>query len=282
MQSEFLSLVKGTKSLILTVLAEGASGSKRACPTIPEVVDIEKIIGNNPTTFFSSVGKYFSQEACAKILDETKGQSENPKWREHRKGRLTASAFKNACSYSGDNINNSTVKSCLGEYADFSNAATVYGQQKEKSVRTMYAKNHGQQHSHVRIFDTGLHVNPKFAHLGASPDALVDCQECGQGCIEIKCPYTCREMVMSEACLTKAVPCTYNEDGSLTISKKSSWYYQVQGEMMVTERKYCDLLIHTNKDTICKRIQYDEAFCIDMVKKLTIFYIQFIVPRLFQ
>ena len=93
-------------------------------------------------------------------------------------------------------INNSTVKSCLGGYADFSNAATMYGQQKEKSVRTKYAKNHWQQHSHNRIFDTGLHVNPKFALLRASPDGLVDCQECGQGCIEIKCPYTSREMIM--------------------------------------------------------------------------------------
>ena len=39
------------------------------------------------------------------------------------------------------------------------------------------------------IGDSGLVLNPKWPHLGASPDGIVQCECCGRGMIEIKCPF---------------------------------------------------------------------------------------------
>jgi len=35
----------------------------------------------------------------------------------------------------------------------------------------------------------GLFVNTDFPHLGASPDGLIPCKCCGEGLLQIKCPY---------------------------------------------------------------------------------------------
>ena len=34
-----------------------------------------------------------------------------------------------------------------------------------------------------------LQVSPKYPHLGASPDGLLTCTCCGDGLLEMKCPY---------------------------------------------------------------------------------------------
>ena len=47
-------------------------------------------------------------------------------------------------------------------------------------------------HTSFELKFTGLHVNPKFPYLGASPDGLVSCECCGEGLLEIECPYSNR------------------------------------------------------------------------------------------
>ena len=49
-------------------------------------------------------------------------------------------------------------------------------------------------HIDFTVVPTGLHVNPSFPHLGASPDGIVSCCCCGKGLLEIKCPYSKREI----------------------------------------------------------------------------------------
>ena len=36
----------------------------------------------------------------------------------------------------------------------------------------------------------GFYVNLSFPHLGASPEGIVSCACCGEGLLEIKCPYS--------------------------------------------------------------------------------------------
>ena len=35
---------------------------------------------------------------------------------------------------------------------------------------------------------TGLHISANYAHLGASPDGIIDRDCCGKGLVEVKCP----------------------------------------------------------------------------------------------
>ena len=44
-------------------------------------------------------------------------------------------------------------------------------------------------HTQFSCTPAGLVVNPEYPHLGASPDGWVNCDCCGRGVVEIKCPY---------------------------------------------------------------------------------------------
>jgi len=41
--------------------------------------------------------------------------------------------------------------------------------------------------------DSGLVVNPQWPFIGACPDGVIECDCCGRGVLEIKCPYCHRD-----------------------------------------------------------------------------------------
>lgn len=50
-----------------------------------------------------------------------------------------------------------------------------------------YVQNHMENAKQYRL-NPGLLFNPKYPHLGASIDGLVNCEDCGTRLIEVKCP----------------------------------------------------------------------------------------------
>ena len=57
-------------------------------------------------------------------------------------------------------------------------------------AKAEYTKTAKGQHSNFKVMVSGLVVNTKYPHLGASPDGIIECKCCGIGCLEIKCPVT--------------------------------------------------------------------------------------------
>ena len=53
----------------------------------------------------------------------------------------------------------------------------------------MYERTMAASHADFTDNDSGLVINPKWSHIGTSPDGLVDCTYCGEGVMEIKCPF---------------------------------------------------------------------------------------------
>lgn len=45
-------------------------------------------------------------------------------------------------------------------------------------------------HTNFKFTECGLFVNIEYPYFGASPDGIVECDCCGRGVLEIKCPYT--------------------------------------------------------------------------------------------
>ena len=90
---------------------------------------------------------------------------------------------------------------------------------------------------------TGLVVNNEFSFLGVSPNGLV-CDGGQSGLIEIKCPYTARNMSVDEAC--QSIPGFYLQKGlndNISLSETQNYYAQVQGQLMVTGCKFCDFIV---------------------------------------
>ena len=60
----------------------------------------------------------------------------------------------------------------------------------EEKARDAYTRQIKIQHKNVQVSPCGLFVMAGKVYTGASPDGLVECDCCGQGLVEIKCPLT--------------------------------------------------------------------------------------------
>ncbi|CAC5382537.1 unnamed protein product [Mytilus coruscus] len=113
-----------------------------------------------------------------------------------------------------------------------------------------------------------------------SPDGLLECKCCGQGCLEIKCPYKfSEETPINAACLDKTNFHTEN-DTPLMKRNDTSYYCQIQCQLAVTKRKWCDFVLFTFKGVHHERIPFDEQFWSNVLLKLASFYSSYVLPKL--
>ncbi len=90
----------------------------------------------------------------------------------------------------------------------------------------------GNKHSSFEVNPTGLHLHIDHPYLGASPDGLVICSCCGPGLLEIKCPYSKRDVDP-----TLVVDSKFYLKQTSTGTKlcpQHDYYMQVQGQLYVT------------------------------------------------
>lgn len=60
-----------------------------------------------------------------------------------------------------------------------------------------------------------------------------------------------------------------DKTGNIELKKNHNYYYQVIGQLRITQRKICYFVIHTKNWTNIQEIKYEEEFWINnMVEKL--------------
>ena len=64
-----------------------------------------------------------------------------------------------------------------------------WGCSHEKETQETYYSKQKPHHTNLTIEDAGLFISMEGPYIGASPDAMVVCDWCGQGAVEIKCPF---------------------------------------------------------------------------------------------
>jgi putative phage-type endonuclease len=173
-------------------------------------------------------------------LTERKGaqflQQGSQEWHKARKNRLTASNFGTVCGLSKW----VTPKSfwCLStgrvtedERTELAVTATAWGNRMEGRVRQAYVRvMEDILMSCLHVTESGLHIHPSHCWLGASPDGLVE-----GGLLEIKCPIrNTLPQNTSGAAAALAVPPQYMA--------------QMQGQMEIIDRSYCDYICFCRKD----------------------------------
>jgi hypothetical protein len=184
-----------------------------------------------------------------RIIDCKQG---SPEWQDARLGLPTASGFDRIITPSGNPSKGATkyLAQCFAEWYlgvpldDFQSAFMERGTEMEPEARRWYEFAHDAEALPVGfcLTDDG--------RAGASPDSLIG----EDGLLEIKCP----------AAVTHAVYLL----GGLTDEYK----IQVQGQLWVTGRAWCDLLCyHPTMPRVVTRIERDEPFIEAMGKYLTAF-----------
>ena len=154
-------------------------------------------------------------------------------------------------------------------------AALSWGMENEEVTRREYDLVSRGKHSSLQIKATGLHVSPKYPHLGASPDGLLTCTCCGDGLLEIKCPYSLRHTTLNSA--GKDFYLKRTPDG-LKLSTSHACYYQVQGQLEICDRLYGDFVCWTPNSIHIERIYRNTDFWGEMKPKLEAFFLRVILP----
>ncbi|GFU39859.1 yqaJ domain-containing protein [Trichonephila clavipes] len=132
---------------------------------------------------------------------------------------------------------------------DLCNAAMKYGLANEEIARKQYEREYSTE---VKI--CGLFVDKDKPFLCASPDGLVG----DDGLIEIKCPYSARfESNLLEFLITKknSLGFKFSNERGIYLPLNHKFYFQIQGQLFITQRKWCDLYLWCKKDSLTLRIE---------------------------
>ncbi len=208
---------------------------------------------------------------AADIENRTSDQAACPLWHKLRKGILTSSNFGRVIKRKKF-VHDNFLASLFG-LRPFTSAATSYGQENEELAKKKYLLSNPNSH----IQQCGLVVNPKFSFLGASPDGKV-LSDGEMGIIEVKCPYTARNMTIKQA--IGLLPNFYlkETDDIVHLKRQHNYFYQVQGQLMITGAPYCDFVVYTPYDMHIERIIPDHALQQQMLDGLAKFFLNHALP----
>ena len=217
----------------------------------------------------------------AKVLEKaTQSQSACNLWFNHRAGQTTASRLKSAVHTNPSDPSKSLINAiCYPVRSPFSTEATKWGCKHESVARDEYISASQTEHENFKLCCSGLIIDPIYPHLGASPDGMVQCDCCGAGTLEIKCPFSCQNKSFTEAC-DNPYFFLENADEIFSLKKFHSYYYQVQAQMKLSKTAYCDFVTWRETELLIIRVLIDETFICNAISAATVFYKKGILPEL--
>ena len=204
-----------------------------------------------------------NQEQVNLVETETRQQSQCTNWQRHRVGRITASNFHATTHTNVEKPSSSVLKTiCHPASQSFTSAATEWGKKNESKARDAYVAIMCKQHENFECTDSGLCLSTKYPQFGASPDGNVSCECCGEGCVEVKCPYTQKDSDGEIKFVSKG-----DSGSQLGLDRKHPYYSQVQMQLFVTGKAYCDFVIWNPHKVLIERILPDNEFSGTMNQK---------------
>ena len=179
------------------------------------------------------------------LEQRTTGQASNAEWISLHKSTVTASNFwrighrkANMCSlppllFDGPSLRHVPAVKHGNEHEDI--AVKEY-------IAAMATRGNG---IHVRQCGIALHTDYQF--IGASPDGMV-CDQSAKprfGVLDVKCPFSAYAKCWSlkDAAEQDKGFCLQFQDGQLRLKKKHPYYWQVQGQMAITNTSWCDFVV---------------------------------------
>lgn len=152
-------------------------------------------------------------------------------WFKEREGKLTASMFAQAAGL-GPGSRQQAWRRLFNIEVFTGNEATQWGEDHESDALAAYHALHMEAGTSPDL--VGFMVHPDLPWLGCSPDLLVG----DKGLGEIKCPFS-QELYLE-------IPPHYMA--------------QVQGQLQVTKREWCDFICWTPERMSVQRIQRSDEY----------------------
>ena len=217
-----------------------------------------------------------TDEEIKSIENDSIEQSNSDIWKKERHVRLTSSNFGKVISRRSTNVSGLLVERML--YSKFKgNLHTIRGLSQERHTITEYENKFS-----CKVTKTGLRICSKYPCLGASTDGIVHVNN-DEGLLEIK------NLLQTNTILIKDAPkkiknfCLEEKDNKLMLKRNHEIFYQIQGQLNIFEKDWCDLVIRRMNpyDIFVERVYRDSLLWeTEMVPKLTMFYEKFLLPEL--
>lgn len=232
-------------------------------------------------TIFAS-GIPVTDDEAAYLEESMKLQAQCSLWHKYRVGHITASNFAAVSKVRLSTPPMSLIKKLImGESnVDFNRVPALKCGVTNKPVACLtYVEKAKSEHKRFNFQPAGLFVNKDFPHLGASPDGLITCSCCGDGLIEIRCPYKHHDedpinIVDNDFCLQPA------SGGNMCLLHTHNYYTQVQGQLAICEREYCDFICWMPCGMYVERVTRDPAYFDTLRPSLDRFFKDILLPCL--
>lgn len=131
-----------------------------------------------------------------------------------------------------------------------------------------------EQDQNVHVIPTGLWL-ANNGLLGAAPDGLVN----NNHIVEVKCPWKFRNAVLEVEIEKNHDYILYKENNTLFVNKTHPYWDEIQGQLYLTKRQFCYLVIWTPKQTLITEIEKDKEWKVN-IDILEAFFIQKYIPYL--
>ena len=137
---------------------------------------------------------------------------------------------------------------CYPKSVTFKSRATIWGCEHEDRARSEYKEQMCKKHDNFSLSKSGLIIHDSYPFMGASPDGRVKCSCCGDGTLEIKCPYSCRNMSFLERLNNESEPEFFLQEnnGELSLNVYHAYYFQIQAQPKFTEATFCNFANQSN------------------------------------
>lgn len=117
----------------------------------------------------------------------------------------------------------------------------------------------------LNVSKCGLVIHPDAPWLGASPDGLVydPLERPSFGLVEVKCPN-----------VQSYIDCNYLTmvNGKHKLKPGHAYYWQVQGQLLITGLQWCDFVVCATNDMFVERIYRDNVMLDGLKQRCDMFF----------
>ncbi|XP_046143605.1 uncharacterized protein LOC114881203 [Osmia bicornis bicornis] len=203
------------------------------------------------------------------IEAETCDQAKSEKWIAYCKKLLTASHFGKVCQLRKNTLRGNTIKSIMYPQIQYLRSLE-YGRENEANALGQLETELG-----IQILPCGLFIDAVVPYLGATPDGLVD----DDTIVEVKCPKSAKDLSPAEA--IEQLPVMRRIFRDAEMNKIHHYYYQVQGQLHITNKQCALFCLWTKKGIKITKVQRDDRFwATEMEQKLKRFYEDSMLPEI--
>lgn len=218
-----------------------------------------------------------TEEQVDYLEKQTLKQASSIVWREVRLGRITTSVAYDFLHTNQTKPAESLIKRvCMPSQSLSTVPAVKWGVTNEANALSEFNNAYCSIHDHVKMAQAGLRLSINDPFLGASPDATIECECCGKGVVEVKCPYKYRDIDQSEIYMDTY--CCLEKNNILKHSHK--YYAQVQLQMYIFKVDFAQFVLWTPTFCIITQVTRDEDFIKQMIQKLSAIWKSHVLPEL--